>query len=92
MPVWTGLLSSANPEAWSAVYLLLQGRRLVWFRSEDALVGMESGGSGGSAGAVVKDSAACGQILLCGHAGVTEASPVDIRHVNVTLMNYLYSH
>lgn len=56
-------------DEWAEVFLLLQGRRLVWWGSEEAL---DLG------------KAAAGQLLLCGHSGLAQVSPMDIRKVMTT--------
>lgn len=51
---------------WEAVYIVLQGHRFVWWTSETDF----------DEGKPPSD-----QLLLFGHAGVTHASPVDIREI-----------
>jgi hypothetical protein len=58
-----GLTVLGGGTTWDEAYLVIQGRRLVWWtREEDMSV-----------------SAPIGHILLYGHAGTTQPSPVDIR-------------
>uniref|UniRef100_A0A7S3H4W7 Uncharacterized protein n=1 Tax=Spumella elongata TaxID=89044 RepID=A0A7S3H4W7_9STRA len=72
---WHGLVSikgsssssghlAGSGEEWVEVFLLLQGRRLVWWVSEEALD---------------QGKMAAGQLLLCGHSGLAQVSPMDIR-------------
>jgi len=68
---WCGAVSirdssHASSGDWTEVFMLLQARRMVWWRSADEL---EAG------------RRAAGQLLLCGHCGITQASPLDIRQV-----------
>jgi len=58
-------------DEWAEVYLMLQGRRLVWWVSEDALD---------------QGKVAAGQLLLCGHSGLAQVSPMDIRKVPTRML------
>lgn len=59
-------LGSSNSE-WREVFLVLQGHRIVWWSSEYD----------------IDEGKACqGQLLLYGHAGTTQASPILIRELN----------
>jgi len=70
---WCGAVSiqdgsHASSGDWTEVFMLLQARRLVWWRSAEELeVGRR----------------AAGQLLLCGHCGITQASPMDMRKVSL---------
>lgn len=60
---------------WKSVYAVLQGERLVWWSSE----------------VDIDDGKACqGQLLLYGHAGTTQASPVICRELGVQLQGGSY--
>eukprot|EP00981_Chlorochromonas_danica_P011379 scaffold3991_cov159-Ochromonas_danica.AAC.4 len=58
--------ASAGTQGWRAVYLLLQGKRFLWFHSIDE---MEAG------------KFPMGQVILTRIANVTQVSPVDLREV-----------
>lgn len=60
----SGALSTSSNKNWENMYIVLQGHRLVWWSGEHDI----------DAG-----KAPVGQLLLHGHAGVSHASPVDIR-------------
>lgn len=68
---WRGSVRMKSASAlgvgeWEDVFLLLQGRRLVWFgKEEDIVDGRE----------------ALGQLVFQGHAGTTQASPVEVREM-----------
>ena len=71
---WCGAVSirdgsHASSGDWTEVFMLLQARRVVWWRSVEEL---EAG------------RRAAGQLLLCGHCGITQASPMDMRQVSFT--------
>lgn len=62
----SGFIVHNDVSKWEDVYLILQGQRLVWWLNAQEL----------------DDNKSChGQLLLYGHAGITQASPVDIREV-----------
>ena len=66
---------------WRSVYVALQGRRLVWWASERDIVD--------------ESSQPEGQLLLYGHAGTTDASPVDEREAgkdNLPRMTAIYGN
>ena len=53
-------------QQWEDAYLVAQGRRLVWWSNKRS----------------IKEGRPCsGQVLLFGHAGLTQPSPVDVREV-----------
>jgi hypothetical protein len=57
----------SNTNEWQEVFLVLQGHRIVWWSSEYD----------------IDEGKACqGQLLLYGHAGTTQASPILIRELN----------
>jgi len=51
---------------WNSAFLVVQGRRLVWWNSDDD---------------IDQGNAPAGELLLQGHAGTTHASPVDIKEM-----------
>ena len=61
-----GMLSGSGAFApqWKSIYLVLQGRRLVWWASNEDVTAESA-------------HAEC-QLLLYGHTGITEVSPVDL--------------
>lgn len=61
--------AGTGTQGWRAVYLLLQGKRFLWFHSIDD---MEAG------------KFPMGQVILTSLASVTQVSPVDLREVCAT--------
>ena len=61
-----GAAAAGAQQQWEDAYLILQGRRLVWWANKRA----------------IRDCRPCsGQVLLFGHSGLTQPSPVDVREV-----------
>jgi hypothetical protein len=58
------MMSGGSGKNWADAYVVFQGHRLVWWGSEDE---------------VDAGKAPIGQLLLQGHAGVSHASPMDIK-------------
>jgi hypothetical protein len=70
MSTHKGLLGDGKSHSvnitWQSVYMILQGRRLVWWANESDIDDCRQHE---------------GQLLLYGHAGLTQASPVDMREI-----------
>jgi hypothetical protein len=63
---FSGQIQMRGPSnEWTSMFLACQGRRRVWWKSEEH----------------IEHQAPEGQLLLYGHTGTTEPSPVDIREV-----------
>ena len=64
---WQGVVRTKRERGdWEEVFLVVQSQRMVWFaREDDVTEGVPSEG----------------QLLFCGHAGTTQASPVELREV-----------
>ena len=64
---WDGMVKIRSAGGgWEGAYLVVQGHRLVWWNREDD---------------VDEGRAPSGQLLLQGHAGITQASPLEIREI-----------
>ena len=63
-PLLTGGLGLGLGPDWREAFLVVQGRRLAWWATE---------------GDIDAGRACQGQLLLYGHAGTTQASPVVVR-------------
>ena len=62
-----GVVSTrGKSDTWEVMYMVVQGHRLVWWRSDSD---------------VDAGKAPVGQLLLQGHAGVSHASPMDIKEL-----------
>ncbi len=60
-----GLSALAGGSTWDKRYMVLQGRRMVWWTNDEDM----------------EVHAPTGHLLLYGHAGITQPSPVDMREV-----------
>ncbi len=65
--LWFGEVQLKHQSVWLGAYLVLQGRRIIWWNKEEDV---EDG------------KPPVGQLLLFGHTGITQASPVDVREVS----------
>ena len=69
--MWEGAVdikgqAGAGAGAWTTAYLAVQEHRLIWWQKEEDI---DDG------------KAPVGQLLLFGHAGTTQPSPVDVREI-----------
>ena len=61
-------------QGWQPVYLVVQGKRVMWYKSEQDC---DNGGTSE------------GMISLLGHAGLTSASPLEIKELGIDIAKLL---